>query len=82
MCESNAYLILNGQELMIMESVDIIEPIGKNEWYLVSMFGERKTVKARFKSMQLIDHRVLFEAQTGLELSKVKKPFSKLVIKK
>lgn len=82
MCESNAYLILNGQELMIMESVDVIEPIGKNEWHLVSMFGERKTVKARFKSMQLIDHRVLFEAQTSLELSKVKKPFSKLVINK
>jgi predicted RNA-binding protein len=62
MCESNVYLISNGQEQMIMESVDIIEPIGKNEWNLVSMFGERTTIKARFKSMQLIDHKVLFEA--------------------
>ena len=62
MCESNAYLILNGKEQIIMESVDIIEPIGKNEWNLINMFGERKTVKARFKSMQLVDHRVLFEA--------------------
>ena len=64
MCESDAYLILNGQEFLIMESVDVIEPVGNNQWHLVSMFGESKRVKAHLKLMQLVDHRILFEAQT------------------
>ena len=61
MCEANAYLIINGKEQLIMESVDLVEPIGENEWVLISMFGERKTVSGRIKSMELVDHRVLFE---------------------
>ena len=62
MCEANAYLIVNGQEHLIMESVDRVEPIGENKWTLVSMFGEEKTVTGRFKAMELVDHRVLFES--------------------
>jgi predicted RNA-binding protein len=61
MCEANAYLIINGKEHLIMESVDLVEPKGENEWTLVSMFGEQKTVTGRIKSMELVDHRVLFE---------------------
>jgi len=61
MCEANAYLIVNGKEHLIMEAVDLVEPIGKNEWLLVSMFGDKKTVSGRIKSMELVDHRVLFE---------------------
>jgi predicted RNA-binding protein len=61
MCEANAYLIINGKEQLIMESVDLVEPKGENEWTLVSMFGEQKTVTGRIKAMELVDHRVLFE---------------------
>ena len=61
MCEANAYLIVNGKEQLIMESVDLVEPIGENEWVLVSMFGEKKIVTGRIKAMELVDHRVLFE---------------------
>jgi predicted RNA-binding protein len=61
MCEANAYLIVNGKEHLIMESVDLVEPRGKNEWALVSMFGEKKNVTGRFKAMELVDHRLLFE---------------------
>jgi predicted RNA-binding protein len=61
MCEANAYLIINGKEQLIMESLDLVEPTGENEWLLVSMFGEKKTVTGRIKSMELVDHRVLFE---------------------
>ncbi len=61
MCEANAYLIVNGKEQLIMESVDLVEPIGENAWVLISMFGEKKTVTGRIKSMELVDHRVLFE---------------------
>lgn len=62
MCEANAYLIVNGEEHLIMESVDLVEPEGDDRWTLVSMFGERKTVAGRIKAMQLVDHRVVFEA--------------------
>lgn len=61
MCEANAYLIVNGKEHLIMESVDLVEPKGENEWTLISMFGEKKIVTGRFKAMELVDHRVLFE---------------------
>ena len=61
MCEANAYLIIDGQEHLVMESVDLVEPSGENQWELVSMFGERKTVTGRIKAMNLVDHRVLFE---------------------
>ena len=61
MCEANAYLIINGKEQLIMESVDLVEPIAENKWVLVSMFGEKRTVAGRIKSMELVDHRVLFE---------------------
>ena len=61
MCEANAYLIVDAEEQMIMESVDLVEPIGENQWHLVSMFGEQRTVTGRIKAMELVDHRVLFE---------------------
>ena len=61
MCEANAYLIVNGKEHLIMESVDLVEPKGENEWTPVSMFGEKQIVTGRIKAMELVDHRVLFE---------------------
>ena len=61
MCEANAYLIVDGEEQLIMESVDMVEPKGDDEWNLVSMFGERKSVTGRIKAMELVNHRVLFE---------------------
>ena len=65
MCEANAYLIVNGEEHLIMESVDVVEPKGENEWTLVSMFGEEKNVTGRIKALALVDHRVLFERLMG-----------------
>ena len=62
MCEANAYLIVNGEEHLVMESVDLVEPRGENQWTLVSMFGEKKTVTGRIKALALVDHRVLFES--------------------
>jgi predicted RNA-binding protein len=63
-----------------MESVDIMEPLGNNEWHLGSMFGESKRVKAQLKLMQLVDHRILFEADAGLASTRYKKPLSKFII--
>ena len=62
MCEANAYLDKGDEELLIMESVDTVEPDGDDSWRLVGLFGDRKTVKGRLKRMNLVNHRIIFEA--------------------
>lgn len=62
MCEANAYLLQNGEEQLIMESVDIVRP-EKGGIYLQDIFGGQRTVKARIKEMNLVDHRILLEEQ-------------------
>jgi predicted RNA-binding protein len=65
MCEANAYLVKNGSEQLVMESVDIVEPEKKDQYRLVSIFGEQKTVRGQIKSLSLVDHKILFEEMTG-----------------
>ncbi|OPL17363.1 MAG: RNA-binding protein [delta proteobacterium ML8_D] len=64
MCEANAYLIKDGQEHLLMESVDVVKPEEDGTWRLVGIFGDQKTVKGKIKVMNLVDHRILFEPQT------------------
>ncbi len=61
MCEANAYVVKDGQEHLVMESVDIIEPDGENSYRLVGIFGDQKHVKGRIKLMNLVEHKILFE---------------------
>ena len=61
MCEANVYMVKNGQEHLILESVDIIEPQGENTYRLVGIFGDQKIVKGRIKMMNLVNHKILFE---------------------
>jgi len=61
MCEANAYLIKDGEEEIIMEGVDILRA-EKNGIYLQDIFGGHRTIKARIKEMNLVDHRILLEA--------------------
>ena len=63
MCEANAYLIKDGQEQLLMESVDVVEPESDGTWRLVGIFGDQKTVKGRIKGMNLVNHKILFESQ-------------------
>ncbi len=62
MCEANAYLIKDGEEELIMESVDTLRP-EKNGIYLQDIFGGQHTIKARIKEMNLVDHRILLEEE-------------------
>ena len=62
MCEADAYITVNGKEEMVMSSVDIVEPQGDNLWRLVNIFGEQKTLQGRIQSMNLVSHKILFEA--------------------
>jgi len=58
MCEANAYLIKDGSEKVIMESVEIMRPEGEYICF-ENIFGERLEIKARIKEMNLVDHRIL-----------------------
>jgi predicted RNA-binding protein len=62
MCEANAYLVQNGEEQLIMENVDVVRPEDEGI-YLQDIFGGQRTVKARIKQMNLVDHRILLEEQ-------------------
>lgn len=64
MCEANAYLVKGDEEQLVMASVDIIEPEDNDTWRLVDIFGCQKTVKGRIKQMNMVSHKILFEAQT------------------
>lgn len=61
MCEANAYLIKDDKEELLMERVDRVVP-HNGEVYLESIWGQRKTVTARIKELNLVDHRIILEA--------------------
>jgi len=61
MCEANAYLKTGEEEeVLFMESVDIIEPYEEG-LKLVDIFGKQKFVRAIIKDMTLLNHRINLE---------------------
>lgn len=62
MCEANAYMVKDGEEQLLMESVDLVEPEADGTFRLVGIFGDQVTVRGKIKCMKLVDHRILFEA--------------------
>lgn len=58
MCEANAYLLKNGKEELVLESVDVVEDEGE-QLRIANIFGEQKILKAKIRSMSLVDHRIL-----------------------
>ena len=62
MCEANAYFYKNGKEEMVLESVDVVEPEEQSGFRLVSIYGGQKTIKGRLKIMNLVNHKIVFEA--------------------
>ncbi len=62
MCEADAYYLKEGEEQLIMESVDVVEPDGADAWRLVGIFGDQKAVKGRIVGMNLVNHKIFFEA--------------------
>jgi predicted RNA-binding protein len=61
MCEANAFMITNGEEKLLLESVDLVEPEAEGQVRLVNIFGEQKIIKGKLKSMNLVNHKILFE---------------------
>ena len=61
MCESSAYIMKDGKEELVLESVDVLEN-EEDAINLVNIFGEQKRVKARIKSLSLVDHKIILES--------------------
>jgi len=57
MCEANAYLLEGQDTILVMESVDTIQP-QEDGVQLVSIFGEQKFLKAQIHSLSLVDNKV------------------------
>ena len=56
---------------LFWESVDIIEPDEASASYrLVIIYGDQKILKGRIRYMNLVNHKILFEAETGPATSK------------
>ncbi len=60
MCEAHAYLITDGKEERILESVDQVELNG-DEVTLINIFGEQKAIKATFKRYDNQAGKIVFE---------------------
>jgi predicted RNA-binding protein len=62
MCEANAYLYKDGKEELVLESVDVVEPQEQSGFRLISIFGDQKIIRGRLKTMNLVNHKIVFEA--------------------
>ncbi len=60
MCEANAYIIENGKEKLLMETVDKLVPDG-DMLMLENVFGERTFIKACIKELALVEHKIILE---------------------
>ena len=60
MCEAAAYLLKDGQEELLLESVDQLET-GNGEVKLVNIFGEQKEIRAKIRLLSLVDHKIILE---------------------
>jgi len=59
--EANTYMVKDGEETLLMELVDLVEPEAEGTFRLVGIFGDQITIKGKLKRMNLVDHRILFE---------------------
>jgi len=61
MCEAHAYLLKDGAEDKVLESVDVVEFDGE-EVRLINIFGEQKILKARLSRYDGRQGKMVFEA--------------------
>ena len=62
MCEASAFIIKDGQEELVLESVDILEQ-ENGTIRLVNIFGEQKVLPAKVKKLSLVDHKIILESK-------------------
>ncbi|MBA4394906.1 MAG: RNA-binding protein [Desulfobacca sp.] len=60
MCEAAAFIIRDGKEELVLDSVDLLEPDNGNI-RLVNIFGEQKIISAKIKQFSLVNHKIILE---------------------
>jgi len=60
MCESNVYLSTDGSEELVLENVDFLEN-ENGRIRMINLFGEEKTIRAKVKTLSLVDHKIILE---------------------
>ena len=61
MCEAHAFILKDGMEEQILESVDEVEVIG-DEVRLINIFGEQKIIKAKIQRYSNREGKIVLEA--------------------
>ncbi|HCR44303.1 MAG TPA: RNA-binding protein [Ruminococcaceae bacterium] len=65
MCEANVYLLdENGEASLYLDAVDKVVPQDDGKIKMENIYGERKTILAKIKYMELVDHKIFLE-KTG-----------------
>ena len=60
MCEAHAYILRNGKEVKLLDNVDQVEVEG-DEIKMVNIFGEQKILKARIRSYNNTESKIVLE---------------------
>ena len=61
MCEASVYILADGQEKLLLDSVDIVEPREGGKLYIQNLVGEQTTITARIKRIRLLEHKIIIE---------------------
>lgn len=60
MCEAHAFVLQDGREVKLLESVDELEVNGE-EIRLVSIFGEQKIIQGKIKRYNNSERKIVLE---------------------
>lgn len=60
MCDLKAYIVKQGKEELLLESVNLVR-VEKNEVVLRNLFGEEKKVSGSVREVSLVKNRVVVE---------------------
>lgn len=57
MCQSNAYIVKDGKEEMILSDIISIRPTG-TRLLLTNLFGEEEVIEASIEEVDLLHHKI------------------------
>jgi predicted RNA-binding protein len=60
MCQTNAYIEIDGKEELYLENVDVLKP-EDGKIFMKNLFGEQKTFEGSIKEISLNTHRIILE---------------------
>ncbi|MCX7914487.1 MAG: CooT family nickel-binding protein [Thermodesulfovibrionales bacterium] len=59
MCESNAFIYQDGEEILFLEAIDILRPEEDGKIYLRNFWGEEKIFQGVVKEISLLKHKIV-----------------------